>query len=43
MAAQTETIDNVFDQAFASFRKAAESTMHLHQDMVRQWAKCWPG
>jgi hypothetical protein len=43
MAAQTEPIETAFDEAFAGFRKAAESTLHLQQDMFRQWAKCWPG
>jgi hypothetical protein len=43
MAVQTETINNVFDQAFAGFRKAAESTLHMQQEMFSQWAKYWPG
>jgi len=43
MAVQTETIDNVFDQAFEGFRKATESTLHMQQDMFRQWTKFWPG
>ena len=43
MAAQTDVVGNVFDQAFAGFRKAAESTLHLQQDMFRQWTNFWPG
>jgi hypothetical protein len=43
MAMQTETINNMFDQAFAGFQKAAESTLHMQQDLFRQWAKFWPG
>jgi hypothetical protein len=43
MAAQTEVVDKVFDQAFEGFRKAAESTLHMQQDMFRQWTKFWPG
>jgi hypothetical protein len=43
MAMQAETINKVFDEAFEGFRKATESTLHLQQDMFRQWTKFWPG
>jgi hypothetical protein len=42
MAVQTETIDSVFDQAFAGFRKATESIIHFQQDMFRQWTQFYP-
>jgi hypothetical protein len=43
MAVQTETIDNVFDQAFTCFQKAAESTVRMQQEMFRQWTNFVPG
>jgi hypothetical protein len=43
MVGQTEFFGKVFDQAFEGVRKAAESTLHLQQDMFRQWVGFWPG
>jgi hypothetical protein len=43
MVVQTEFFGKVFDQAFEGFRKATESSLHLQQDMFRQWVTFWPG
>jgi hypothetical protein len=32
----------VFDQMFDSFRKASESSLHMQQEMFKQWAPQWP-
>src|SRR5689334_22986028 len=38
MTAQAE-----FEQVFEGFRKAGESTLHMQQELLRQWAFPWPG
>ena len=30
------------EQMFDSFRKAAESSLHMQQEMFRQWGQQWP-
>ena len=32
----------MLDQVFESFRKASESSLHMQQDMFKQWAQQWP-
>jgi hypothetical protein len=43
MATQTEFPTNVFEQAFDSFRKTAESNIEMQQELFRQWGAQWPG
>ena len=43
MATQTESPTNVFEQAFDSFRKTAESNIEMQQELFRQWGANWPG
>jgi hypothetical protein len=32
----------MIDQMFDCFRKASESSLHLQQEMIKQWAQQWP-
>jgi hypothetical protein len=32
----------MLDQMFESFRKTSESSMHMQQEMYKQWAQQWP-
>jgi len=43
MAAQTESVSNVFEQVFDNLRKTAESNLELQQEFFRQWGANWPG
>jgi hypothetical protein len=43
MAAQTESVSNVFEQVFDNLRKTAESNIELQQEFFRQWGANWPG
>jgi hypothetical protein len=43
MTVQAEFVGKAFEQVFEGFRKAGESTLHLQQEMLRQWAFPWPG
>ncbi len=43
MATQTESAANVFEQAFDSVRKTAESSLEMQQELFRQWGANWPG
>jgi hypothetical protein len=43
MTTQTESVTNVFEQTFASLRKAAESNLEMQQELFRQWSADWPG
>jgi len=43
MATQTESTANVFEQAFDSLRKAAESGLEMQQELFKQWGATWPG
>jgi hypothetical protein len=43
MVMQTEFTGKVFEQVFENFRKAAESTLEVQQDLFRQWTALWPG
>jgi hypothetical protein len=43
MATQTESPSSVFEQVFDSFRKAAESSVEMQQELFRQWGAGWPG
>ena len=43
MVAQTEVFGKTFEEAFEGFHKAAESTLHLQQNLFRQWVRLWPG
>jgi hypothetical protein len=43
MATQTESITNVFEQAFDSLRKTAEVNLEMQQELFRQWGANWPG
>jgi len=42
MVAQTEFVTKAFDQVYDNFRKATESTLHMQQDLFRQWITFWP-
>lgn len=39
----TDTATNVYEQVFDNARKAAESSLRMQQDMLRQWGMMWPG
>jgi hypothetical protein len=43
MTVQTEVAGKMFDELFVTFRKAAEATLRVQQQMFRQWGECWPG
>jgi hypothetical protein len=43
MATQTESVTNVFEQAFDSLRKTAEANLEMQQEFFRQWSSSWPG
>jgi plasmid replication initiation protein len=43
MATQTESVTNVFKQAFDSLRKTAEANLEMQQELFRQWGANWPG
>jgi hypothetical protein len=43
MTTLTESVTNVFEQTFASLRKAAESNLEMQQELFRQWSADWPG
>jgi hypothetical protein len=43
MATQTESVTNVFEQAFDSLRKTAEANLEMQQELLRQWGANWPG
>jgi hypothetical protein len=43
MTTQTESVTSVFEQAFDSLRKAAESNLEMQQELFRQWGANWPG
>ena len=43
MATQTESVTSVFEQAFDSLRKTAESNIEMQQELFRQWGANWPG
>jgi hypothetical protein len=43
MATQTESPTSVFEQAFDSLRKTAESNIEMQQELFRQWTAQWPG
>jgi hypothetical protein len=43
MATQTESPSSVFEQVFDSFRKTAESSVEMQQELFRQWGAGWPG
>lgn len=42
MSTQAE-VSNVFEQVFDSFRKTADASLKMQQDMLRQWSAQWPG
>ncbi|QDU56819.1 hypothetical protein [Aeoliella mucimassa] len=39
----TDTADNVYDEVFNNFRKAAESNLKMQQEVFRHWGSMWPG
>ncbi len=39
----TDTVANVYDDVFKNFRMAAESSLKMQQEMLRQWGVMWPG
>jgi hypothetical protein len=43
MPVQMEFSTKPFDQMFETFRKAAESTLEVQQNLFRQWTVAWPG
>jgi hypothetical protein len=43
MPTQTESVTNVFEQAFDSLRKTAEANLEMQQELFRQWGANWPG
>jgi hypothetical protein len=43
MAAQMEFPTKPFDEMFSMFRKAAESTLEVQQNLFRQLTAGWPG
>ncbi len=43
MATQTASATSVFEQAFESLRKAAESNIEMQQELFRKWTADWPG
>jgi len=43
MSVQMEFPTKPFDQMFETFRKAAESTLEMQQNLFRQWTTAWPG
>jgi hypothetical protein len=43
MTTETESIQNVFEQAFDQLRKTAESNIEMQQELFRQWSANWPG
>lgn len=43
MATQTQSPTTVFEQAFESLRKTAESNLEMQQELFRQWSANWPG
>jgi hypothetical protein len=43
MATQTESVSNVFEQAFDNLRKTAEANLEMQQELFRQWGANWPG
>jgi hypothetical protein len=43
VATQTESVTNVFEQAFDSLRKTAEANLEMQQEIFRQWGANWPG
>jgi hypothetical protein len=43
MATQTESVTNIFEDAFDSLRKTAEANIEMQQELFRQWAANWPG
>ncbi|MEX2306228.1 MAG: hypothetical protein WD738_01470 [Pirellulales bacterium] len=43
MATQTESVTNLFEQAFDNVRKTAEANLEMQQELFRQWATSWPG
>jgi hypothetical protein len=43
MATQTESVTNVFEQAFDNLRKTAEANLEMQQELFRQWGANWPG
>jgi hypothetical protein len=43
MATQTESVTNVFKQAYDSLRKTAEANLEMQQELFRQWGANWPG
>lgn len=43
MATQTESVSNIFEQAFDGLRKTAEANLEMQQDLFRQWGANWPG
>jgi hypothetical protein len=43
MSTETESVQNIFEQAFENLRKTAESNIEMQQEMFRQWSAQWPG
>ena len=43
MTTETESVQNVFEQAFDNLRKTAESNIEMQQELFRQWGANWPG
>jgi hypothetical protein len=43
MATQTESVTNIFEEAFDNLRKAAETSIEMQQELFRQWGAGWPG
>jgi hypothetical protein len=43
MATKTESITHVFEHAFDSLQKIAESNIEMQQELFRQWSSNWPG
>jgi hypothetical protein len=43
MAAQTESVTNLFEQVFDNMKKTAETGMSMQQEMLRQLGARWPG
>ena len=43
MATQTESPASVFEHAFDSLRKTAESNIEMQQELFRQWGANFPG
>jgi hypothetical protein len=43
MTTQTAPVSGLFEQAIENFRKLAESSIEMQQEMFQKWGSNWPG